>query len=170
LSLRAGGAPNLAGIILLPLAGSNFWMQISLLTISTFVGLNPNQPVPAQTIIDTFLGLIIGMGITTIVGRLIWPVLPQRVLRDDLLALFAHFKAFRSGDPRREKIQTQLAILPGRDSAGESPDSNWRMFRTGKGEAWRVGSSAANTGHPDYGAGFPQTYLGSCFRDSAILG
>jgi uncharacterized membrane protein YccC len=69
-------------------------------------------PVASQTIIDTFLGLMIGMGIGTVVSRLIWPVLPQRVLRDNLLALFAQIKALLSGDPHREKIQTQLAILP----------------------------------------------------------
>jgi hypothetical protein len=34
------------------------------------------------------------------------------VLRDDLLALFEQMKALLSGDPHREKIQTQLAILP----------------------------------------------------------
>jgi uncharacterized membrane protein YccC len=100
------------GFLTARIAGVNFWMQISLLTISTFVGLNPQQPVATQTIIDTFVGLIIGMGIATIVGRLIWPVLPQRVLLDDLLALFAQTKALLSGDPHREKIQTQLAILP----------------------------------------------------------
>jgi hypothetical protein len=52
------------------------------------------------------------MGIGVPVARLVWPVLPQRVLRDDLLALFAQTKASLSGDPHREKIQTQLAILP----------------------------------------------------------
>jgi uncharacterized membrane protein YccC len=93
-------------------AGINFWIQFCFLTISAFVGLNPQVPVASQTIIDTFLGLMIGMGIGTVVGRLIWPVLPQRVLRDNLLALFAQIKALLSGDPHREKIQTQLAILP----------------------------------------------------------
>ena len=70
------------------------------------------MPVASQTIIDTFLGLIIGIGIGTVVGRLIWPVLPQRVLKDNLLTLFAQIKALLSADPDREKIQTQLAILP----------------------------------------------------------
>jgi uncharacterized membrane protein YccC len=93
-------------------AGINFWIQFWFLTISAFVGLNPQVPVASQTIIDTFLGLMIGMGIGTVVGRLIWPVLPQRVLRDNLLALFAQIKALLSGDMHREKIQTQLAILP----------------------------------------------------------
>jgi uncharacterized membrane protein YccC len=91
--------------------GINFWMQVALITMSAFVGLNPQQPVPSQTIIDTFLGIIIGTGIATVIGRLLWPVLPQRVLRENLLALFTQTKALLSGDPHREKIQTQLAIL-----------------------------------------------------------
>jgi len=93
-------------------AGINFWIQFGYLTISAFVGINPQVPVASQTIIDTFLGLMIGMGLGTIVGRLILPVLPQRVLRDNLLELFAQIKALLTGDTHREKIQTQLAILP----------------------------------------------------------
>jgi type IV pilus biogenesis protein CpaD/CtpE len=53
-----------------------------------------------------------GMLIAAVVGRLLWPVLPQRVLRNNLLALFAQIKALLSGNPHREKIQTQLATLP----------------------------------------------------------
>jgi hypothetical protein len=92
--------------------GINSWILVGYLTISAFVGLNPQVPVPSQTIIDTFLGLMIGIGIGTVVSRLIWPVLPQRVLQDNLLTLFDQIKALLSGDPHREKIQTQLAILP----------------------------------------------------------
>jgi len=93
-------------------AGINFWTQIGMLIIYTLVGLNPQQPVPTETIIDTFVGFITGMTIATIIGRLIWPVLPQMVMRDNLLAVFGHIAALLSGGPRREKIQNQLAILP----------------------------------------------------------
>src|SRR5258708_22884946 len=87
-------------------------MLVGFLTISAFVGLNPQVPVASQNIIDTFLGLMIGIGIGTVVGRLIWPVLPQRVLHDNLLTLSVQIKALLSEDSHREKIQTQLAILP----------------------------------------------------------
>jgi len=50
--------------------------------------------------------------IAAAVGRLIWPVLPQTVLRDDLLAIVARLKALLQGDPPQERIRTQLAILP----------------------------------------------------------
>jgi uncharacterized membrane protein YccC len=100
------------GLLTARIPGVGFWMFVATLSISTFVGLNPQVPVPSQTIIDSFIGLITGIVIATVVGRLIWPVLPQRVLRDDLLAIIGHLKAMLSGDPHQERIRTQLAILP----------------------------------------------------------
>jgi len=92
--------------------GVTFGMAVFNLSISTFVGLNPQIPVPSQTIIDSFAGLVTGIAIATVVGRLIWPVLPQRVLRYDLLVILAQLKALLSGAPHQERIRTQLAILP----------------------------------------------------------
>jgi uncharacterized membrane protein YccC len=94
------------------LPGLTFWSQVVILGISTFVGLNPQQPVPSLTIIETFLGLLTGMVIAALVGRLIWPVLPQKLLKDDLVNFFKQLKAFLNRDPHSEKIRTQLAILP----------------------------------------------------------
>ncbi len=91
--------------------GFTLWMAIALLSISAFVGLNPQQPVPSQTIIDTFLGVIIGVGIGAIVARLLWPVLPQRVLRDDLLALIARCRALVRGEPAGEALEMELALF-----------------------------------------------------------
>src|SRR6201993_140660 len=99
------------GLLAARIPGINSWMLVGFLTISSFVGLNPQEPVASQTIIETFLGLVIGIGIGTIVSRLIWPVLPQRVLQANLVTLFTQTKALLSGDPHREKIQSQLAIL-----------------------------------------------------------
>ena len=57
------------------MAGINFWILLAYLPIiSVFVGLNPQQPVDSQTIIDSFIGLMVGMFIGALVSRLIWPV------------------------------------------------------------------------------------------------
>jgi uncharacterized membrane protein YccC len=95
-----------AGISVFSFFGIFAW-----LTIEEFVGLNPQEPVWSQTIIDNFLGLGFGIWIATIVNRILWPILPQRVLRDSLLALCTRINALLSGDLHREKILTQLANL-----------------------------------------------------------
>jgi uncharacterized membrane protein YccC len=91
-------------------AGITFWILFTYLFISVFVGLNPQQPVVSQNIIDSFIGLIAGMFIGALVSRLIWPVLPQRLLRDNLLDLFTGIRALLREDPQQEKIRAQLAI------------------------------------------------------------
>ena len=45
------------GFMTARIAGINFWMQLGYLSISAFVGLNPQEPVPSQAIINTFLYL-----------------------------------------------------------------------------------------------------------------
>jgi len=44
------------------------------------------------------------------VGRLIWPVLPQRLLKDNLLDLLAGIRALLREDPYPEKIKARLII------------------------------------------------------------
>ena len=90
--------------------GISFGMQLGFLIISAFVGLNPQQPVSSQTIIDTFVGLGIGLFIGAAVGRFLWPVLPQTVLREDLLGVLADLKALLSGEPHPEAVQIRLAL------------------------------------------------------------
>jgi hypothetical protein len=101
-----------AGFLTMRIPGISFWMEFAFLTTSAFVALNPQEPVSSQTIIDTFAGIMFGMLIAAVVGRLLWPVLPQRILRDSLLMLFTQLKALLGGDPHQERIRTQLAILP----------------------------------------------------------
>ena len=92
------------------ISGITFGMQLGFLIISAFVGLNPQQPVASQAIIDTFVGLGIGLFIGAAVGRFLWPVLPQTVLREDLLGVLADLKALLSGDPHPEAVQIRLAL------------------------------------------------------------
>jgi uncharacterized membrane protein YccC len=99
------------GFFMARAAGITFWVQLSLLTISTFVGLDPQHPVPSLTIIETFLGMIAGLAIATVVGRLLWPTLPQTLLRADLLALFKDTNALLRREPDQERIRTRLAIM-----------------------------------------------------------
>jgi len=100
------------GFFTAKMAGPGFWSQLVILGVSVFVGLNPQVPVASTTIIDSFLGFATGMLISAVVGRLIWPVLPQEVFRGDLLKFYEQLKALLNRDRHQEKIRTQLAILP----------------------------------------------------------
>jgi len=92
------------------ISGITFGMQLGFLIISAFVGLNPQQPVSSQTIIDTFVGLGIGLFVGATVGRLLWPVLPQMVLRENLFAVLTDLKALLSEHESQEAIPTQLTL------------------------------------------------------------
>jgi uncharacterized membrane protein YccC len=92
--------------------GFSFWAIVTILSTSVLVGLNPQAPVPTSTIIDSVLGLITGMAVATVIGRVIWPLLPQRLLRDDLVEFFGQLKAFSKRKLPMKKIQTRLALLP----------------------------------------------------------
>jgi p-hydroxybenzoic acid efflux pump subunit AaeB len=92
--------------------GFSFWAIVTILSTSVFVGLDAEVPVETSTIIDSVLGLITGMAISTVIGRLIWPLLPQRLLRDDLVEFFGQLKALSNPKLPMTKIQTRLALLP----------------------------------------------------------
>jgi len=92
--------------------GFSFWGIVTILSTSVFVGLNAQVPVESSTIIDSVLGLITGITIATVIGRLIWPLLPQRLLRDDLVDFFVQLKALSNPKLPMKKIQTRLALLP----------------------------------------------------------
>jgi uncharacterized membrane protein YccC len=90
--------------------GINFWILLAFLTMSVFVGLNPQEPVASQDIIDGFIGLMVGTFVGALVGRLIWPVLPQKLLKNNLLDLFAGIRELLREDPYPEKVKARLVI------------------------------------------------------------
>jgi fusaric acid resistance family protein len=92
--------------------GLNYGMNLALLGASIFVALNPQVPVSTKTIYSSFLGLLTGLAIAAVISRVIWPVLPQRILRDDLLELIAGLKTILSSGAVSEKTQTRLTVIP----------------------------------------------------------
>ena len=112
------------GFVTARIAGINFWMQLGYLTISALVGLNPQEPVASQAIINTFLYLALGIWIATAVGRLVWPVLPQYVLRDDLLGLCGRLQALLKGEPHRAEDSSGTDHAPPGSTSSDPPASH----------------------------------------------
>jgi uncharacterized membrane protein YccC len=63
-------------------AGTTFWMLGTLLFVSAVVALNAQEPVPFVAIINSYLGVMIGLTIGVTLSRVLWPALPQKALRE----------------------------------------------------------------------------------------
>ena len=111
--------------------GFSFWAIVSILSTSVFVGLDPEVPVESSTIIDSVLGLITGMAVATVIGRVIWPLLPQRLLRDDLVEFLGQLKAISNQKLPMKKIQTRLGAIANRSAASRKKNSPAWFYRRG---------------------------------------
>jgi uncharacterized membrane protein YccC len=112
MSLFLFGISFVLGFFTATKAGNTFWTQTTNFSVSSLIALNAQVPVPSTSIIDSFLGLATGMTIAAVVGRVLWPVLPQEVFREDMRNFFIQLKALLNRAGSAEKIRTQLAILP----------------------------------------------------------
>jgi uncharacterized membrane protein YccC len=63
-------------------AGLTFWMLGTLFLSSVLVSLNAQQPIPFATIMDSYLGVMIGLTIGVTIARVLWPRLPQNELKE----------------------------------------------------------------------------------------
>ena len=64
-----------------------------ILSINIGVALDPQRPVLFGTLLDNYLGLLIGATLGAVVGRLLWPLLPQNLLRGNLARYFEELRA-----------------------------------------------------------------------------
>lgn len=105
----------LYGFSFFGIPGLNFGMQVALLGIIGTVGLNAQQPVDFQAIIGVYFGIMLGIVISALIQRLLWPVLPQWQLRDRLLEWISHCQKLTASPatPFEDWRYVRLALLPG---------------------------------------------------------
>ena len=137
------------GFLTARIAGINFWIQLAYITISAFVGLNPQEPVASQTIIDTFLGLSFGMFIGTVLGRLLLAGIATKspAKQSPCGSCPDQSVAQWKSSSREDSDATGNSTIRG--PTGCSSDSNSHMFAGRKGEACLSGSRATNVNHSD---------------------
>ncbi|MBV9488135.1 MAG: FUSC family protein [Verrucomicrobia bacterium] len=93
--------------------GVSFRMQITILSISSLVALNPQQPVAFSSVMNAYLGLVTGMALAAIVGRVLWPVLPQSLLCHNLILFFADLRGLLfESSPGQDFILSRTVLLP----------------------------------------------------------
>jgi hypothetical protein len=75
--------------------------------------MNPQRPVGFQAIVDNYFGVVLALVLSSIVQRLLWPLLPQR----EICRLFAEYfaccrKLLGSVSPAEsEQLQDRLALI-----------------------------------------------------------
>jgi uncharacterized membrane protein YccC len=93
-------------------AGVSTVMNISMMGLVGVMGLNAQEPVSFQAIADIFFGISIGTVIAAVFQRTLWPLLPQREMRDRFQEMLRiQREALVSGTPSLEGA-ARLSQLP----------------------------------------------------------
>ncbi len=105
----------LFGYLSQAIPGVNFSMQVALLAIVGAIGLNAQRPVTFQSIIGIYIGILSGMLVSSLVQRLLWPVLPQWQMRDRILELLRLCRLLLEFPPDQRPLwlHQRLALIPG---------------------------------------------------------
>jgi uncharacterized membrane protein YccC len=103
------------GYISFSTRGMTIPMQISMLMIVGILGLNGQEPIAFQAIVDFFFGLALSLVLAALIQRLIWPSLPQWELRDRLLELLRLCRRVLTEGPSGIPLwqKTRIALIPG---------------------------------------------------------
>ena len=105
----------LFGYLTQAVPGVTFGMQITLLATVGTLGLNAQQPVTFQSIIGVYFGIVLGLILSALVQRLLWPVLPQWEVRDRVLELLRLCRMILQFPPEQRPpwLHQRLALIPG---------------------------------------------------------
>ena len=105
----------LFGYLTQAVPGVTFTMQVVLLATVGTLGLNAQQPVTFQSIMGVYFGVVLGMVLSALVQRLLWPVLPQWQIRDRVVELLRLCRSILQFSPEQRPhwLHQRLALIPG---------------------------------------------------------
>lgn len=95
--------------------GMTIPMQLAMLMIVGILGLNGQEAISFQAIVDFFFGLAFSLVLASLIQRLIWPSLPQWELRDRFLELLGLCRRVLDEGPQGLPLwqKTRIALIPG---------------------------------------------------------
>ena len=105
----------LFGYLTQAVPGVTYIMQVVLLATVGTLGLNAQRPVTFQSIIGVYFGVVVGMVLSALVQRLLWPVLPQWQIRDRVVELLHLCRSILQFSPEQRPhwLHQRLALIPG---------------------------------------------------------
>ncbi len=93
--------------------GMTLPMQFAMLVIVGILGLNGQEPVPFQSIVNFFFGLVLALVVSSVLQRLIWPSLPQWEARDRFVEMIGICRKLLAREAMPLWLKTRLALIPG---------------------------------------------------------
>lgn len=88
-------------------------MNIAMMALVGILGLNAQQPVNFQSIADVFFGISIGTLIAAFFQRTLWPLLPQREMRDRFVEMLDIQRGALTSNTLTPESTARLGLLPG---------------------------------------------------------
>ncbi len=90
-------------------------MQLGMLCAVGILGLNGQEPISFQQIVDFFFGIALALVVAAVIQRLLWPSLPQWEIRDRLVELIDISRRILRDGPEALPLwqRTRLALIPG---------------------------------------------------------
>jgi len=94
--------------------GISIPMQLAMLCIVGILGLNGQEAISFQQIVNFFFGIALALVLAAVVQRVLWPSLPQWEIRDRLLELIEIARRILRDGPEDLPLwqRTRLALIP----------------------------------------------------------
>lgn len=110
-------------------------MQLAMLCIVGILGLNGQQPISFQQIVEFFFGMALALVLSSLIQRLLWPSLPQWEIRSRLVELAGISRAILRDGPDALPVnqRIRLALIPG-EVAQRTRYIHPPAFQPGEGE------------------------------------
>ena len=93
--------------------GMTIPMQLGMLVIVGILGLNGQQPISFQAIVEFFFGLVLALVLSALFQRLLWPSLPQWEIRDRFVEAVGICRRMLAREALPLWVKTRLALIPG---------------------------------------------------------
>ena len=104
----------LLGFTIASQGGISLYTQAGMLFFVGTISMNPQMPVGFQAIVDNYFGVVLAMVLSSIVQRLLWPLLPQREIGHLFAEYFACCRKLLGTVSSAEfgHLQDRLALIP----------------------------------------------------------
>jgi len=88
-------------------------MQLGMLVLVGILGLNGQQPISFQAIVEFFFGLVLALVLSALFQRLLWPSLPQWEIRDRFVEAVGICRRMLARENLPLWVRTRIALIPG---------------------------------------------------------